>query len=216
MNPLALAFVSILVFRSGHQIEVVGPVNYQRDTAVFRAASSGALYSIPSSEIDRPASDRATELANRREEEKRKKLKVTPEEAKRLIDELQQNHGGTAPPRQATLETPPVAQTEQEKKVDSADEWRWRREARTYDEGVRQAQENLDLLESRIRATEDRITGFLQLGYKPAQFTYDTSQLQQMREAIPDAELALRRAERARAQFLDDARRQGVLPGWLR
>jgi len=35
-------------------------------------------------------------------------------------------------------------------------------------------------------------------------------------DQIPAAELEVTRAERANAQFRDDARKQGILPGWLR
>ena len=68
------------------------------------------------------------------------------------------------------------------------------------------------------RAAELRaqISGFLSLGYKPNQFSYQTTQLAYMQEQIPGAELQIQRAQRLYEQFRDDARRQGVIPGWLR
>ena len=41
-------------------------------------------------------------------------------------------------------------------------------------------------------------------------------ELVQTQEQIPRAELELHRAQREHDQFRDDARRQGVTPGWLR
>jgi len=43
-----------------------------------------------------------------------------------------------------------------------------------------------------------------------------TSQLGLAREQIPLARLEVSRAQRALDQFLDDARKQAILPGWLR
>ncbi|HYU24176.1 MAG TPA: hypothetical protein VEO74_03155, partial [Thermoanaerobaculia bacterium] len=60
------------------------------------------------------------------------------------------------------------------------------------------------------------IAGLLSLGYKPRQFTYDSTQLEATLAQIPRAELDVERAERAYAQFKENARRQGILPGWLR
>jgi len=68
----------------------------------------------------------------------------------------------------------------------------------------------------RAAQLRSRIAGFLSLGYKPNQFSYDTAVLQTTLEQIPYAELEVTRAERAYTQFRDDARRQGVMPGWLR
>jgi hypothetical protein len=90
------------------------------------------------------------------------------------------------------------------------------RPARAREEQVRRAQENLALLQQRISDLEFEISGFLSLGYTPQQFTYQTTQLAYAREQIPVAQREVSRAQRAYDQFRDDARRQGVLPGWLR
>ena len=87
---------------------------------------------------------------------------------------------------------------------------------RAYEEGVRRAQENLQLLLDRAEQLENEIRGFLSLGYTPRQFTYQTTILASVREQIPHAELQVQRAQRALEQFREDARRQGVMPGWLR
>ncbi len=74
----------------------------------------------------------------------------------------------------------------------------------------------MDLLESRAAELQAKIHSLVALGYKPAQFTYDTTELQRTRDRLPYARLEVTRALRANEQFREDARREGVLPGWLR
>ena len=127
-----------------------------------------------------------------RGENDRMKLRVSKEERDRLLRELEQNHNGT-PADPAGLNVPPPSR-----------------------ESIRRAREELDLLRTRAEQLRAHIAGLLSLGYKPRQFTYDSTQLEDMRAQIPRAELEVERAERAYAQFKENARRQGILPGWLR
>ena len=138
------------------------------------------------------------------------KLKGTEADRQRLIAELEQNHSGreAAPLRLADL--PPA----EPRNTDA--EWSWRSRARVYEEEIRQAKENLDLLEQKAAALRSHIAGLLSLGYKPSQFTYDATSLQGTLEQIPYAELAVTRAERAYDDFREEARRKGITPGWLR
>ena len=141
------------------------------------------------------------------------KLRVSPEEKARLLKELEENHSGNAGlPAEINVTAP----APEERAQATQDEWSWKRQARGYEEGIRQAQENLDLLRDKAAALRAHIGGLLGLGYKPAQFSYDTTVLAYTEEAIPNAELAVQRAERAYEQFRDEARRLGVPPGWLR
>ena len=96
------------------------------------------------------------------------------------------------------------------------EEWQWRREARAHEEAIRRAKEELELLEGRIADLRNKIQAFLALGYKPHQFTYDSTQLQHCIDSLPYARLEVTRAVRAFDQFREDARREGILPGWLR
>ena len=68
----------------------------------------------------------------------------------------------------------------------------------------------------RVSELQNKIQGFISLGYKPSQFTYDSTQLQNTLEQIPYARLEVTQAIRAYDQFREDARREGILPGWLR
>ncbi|MEA2488443.1 MAG: hypothetical protein QOH21_235, partial [Acidobacteriota bacterium] len=52
--------------------------------------------------------------------------------------------------------------------------------------------------------------------FKPHQYTYQATQLEHALAAIPRAELDITRAERLYAEFREDARKEGILPGWLR
>jgi hypothetical protein len=142
------------------------------------------------------------------------KLRVSPEEKARLLKELEENHSGTSGLPAAINVWPEP--TPEERGQASADEWSWKRQARGYEEAIRQAHENLNLLRDKAAALRAHIGGLLGLGYKPAQFSYDTTVLAYTEEAIPNAELEVQRAERAYDQFRDEARKLGVPPGWLR
>ena len=74
----------------------------------------------------------------------------------------------------------------------------------------------MQLLESRIEELRHQIHSFVSLGYEPRQFTYQTTQLTLAQEQLPAARLEVTRAERAWAEFKEDARKAGVMPGWLR
>jgi len=212
MNIATFFLLSTLVLRSGQHIDIDGPWHEDHGRIIFRTVE-GTLYSVPKDEVDldttramsvpplvtAPSSDRV-------------KLKVSEEEKKRLIAELEKNHSGL-PSRERTVGVEMVPEAP---RPNTDEEWNWRNRARDYEERIRQARENRELLITRTEALRSHISGLLSLGYKPSQFTYDSSQLQYMIEAIPNADLDLTRAERAYAQFRDDARRMDVPPGWLR
>ena len=218
MNPISLFLLTVstvLVLRSGERIDVEGPVREEHGRVIFRVAG-GPLYSLAAHEIDRDETRKAA--SEKPAERNRLKLRVSAEERDRLLKELERNHVGRPgkPGEPWPTALPPAPEPQAPSAVDSRDEWSWRREARSYEEGVRRAQENLALLQQRISDLEFEISGFLSLGYTPQQFTYQTTQLAYAREQIPAAHLEVSRAQRAYDQFRDDARRQGVLPGWLR
>ena len=198
-----------LVLRTGYRIDVDGSVKVDAGRVLFR--SGGALYSVAQEDVDLDAT-RAAGVPISVRDEKAGKLRVSPEEKQRLIKELEQNHNGTAA---AALELPP-GPSAQERAAATQDEWTWKRAARAYEEAIRQAQENLDLLRNKATAIRAHISGLLGLGYTPNQFSYDTTLLHNLEEQIPQAEMELQRAQRAYDQFKDDARRQGVPPGYLR
>ena len=210
-----ITVTSVLVLRSGDRIALDGPPRHENGLVVFRTAD-GSLFSIASEEIDVAA----TRAAEARERDPKaaapKKLKVSPEERDRLLQELSRNRGGTPPPPQQVLEEPPHLQTQEEVRESAREEWEWKREARALEENLTRAEENLQVILERIREFEGRIMGFISLGYRPAQFTYDSSVLEVTKLQVPRAELAIRQAERALAQFKDEARRLGIPPGWLR
>jgi hypothetical protein len=144
------------------------------------------------------------------------RLAVSEEERKRLLAELEKNRAG-GPAREVPIvrETPPPPSRE-EAREQRDEENRWRSQARAHEEAVRRANEDLYLLESRAKELYDQIQSFITLGYKPRQFTYQTTELERTREQIPYAKLEVTRAERAYNEFKEDARKQGILPGWLR
>ena len=218
MNLPAFVFItvsSVLVLRSGDRIALDGPPRQENGVVVFRTAD-GSLFSIAADEIDLEAT-RAAEAAERGPQAAApKRLKVSAEERDRLLRELSQNRGGTPPPPQQILEDPPPLHTQESVRESAREEWDWKREARALEENLTRAEENLIVILERIREFEGRILGFISLGYRPAQFTYDSSVLELTKLQVPRAELAVRQAERALAQFKDEARRLGIPPGWLR
>jgi len=216
MNLLPALLLSLttltLVLRTGERIAIDGPAREENGVVTFRA--QGTLYSLPASEIDRI--DDALPTPNPMPPNPTLKLRVSEENRKRLLAELEKNHSGTPTPshqRVEPLSPPPTAAQQQ---GSDEDEWQWRREALAYEESIRRAKEELELLETRARDLQLKIYQLVALGYKPRSFTYDSSQLARTLDQIPRAKLEVARAERAYAEFREEARRRGVMPGWLR
>lgn len=200
-----------LVLKSGARIAVDDGVKLESGVVYFR--SGGSLYSIPSIEVDLDAT-RTAANAVAAEPVDARKLRVTPEERERLLRELEQNHSGT-PASQEQMNVPPPAAAPASETA-KGDEWGWKKAAQAHEEEVRRAKENLALLQERIGELRSKISGFLSQGYKPSQFSYETTVLANYEEQIPQAELEVKRAERSQQQFLEEARRKGIMPGWLR
>ena len=201
-----------LVLSSGKRIPIDGSLRIDDGRVLFR--SGGTLYSIAAEEVDLDASQALGSTVTVTAANEKNMLKVPAEVRERLLRDLEQNHGG-APATREQLEIPPPP-PRAERQAAKQDEWTWKNAARQQEEQVRRAHEELDLLVNRVDELKSQIVGFLNLGYKPSQFSYQTTQLAYVQEQIPHAEVEVRRAERAYMQFLDDARRQGVMPGWLR
>lgn len=202
MNALLLAVTLVLV--SGDRIAVEGEPREDDGVVVFR--SGGLLYSVPAEEV---AAIEETPAAAQPKPTRR--LIVSEEKRRRLIEELERNHSG--PP--ATI--PPVPKVPpSEPAHPPEDEPLWRSRARAHEEAILRARENVALLEARAEELQAQIHAFVTLGFKPREFTYQTTQLARTLERIPYAKLEVERAERAWRQFREDARRAGVMPGWLR
>ncbi len=199
--------IPTLVLRSGQRIAVEGPIHEDNNLLVFREAG-GSLYSLLATEVDveqtraaiAPATVVLVEPPPVTVVDERLKLRVSESERARLLRELELNHSGTAAPPQTLLERPPEPPTRAEVQAQAVEEWAWRNRARSYEESIRQAKENLNLLEARAAQIQSKIRGLLSLGFKPGQFTYDTFQLQNTLEQIPYAELEVTRAVRTCCQ----------------
>ena len=206
----SLFLAGTLVLRSGQHIDVDAPWREENGRIVFRA--NGTLFSVPKDDVDLDTTRALAAPPLVVSPPGTLKLKATEEERKRLIAELEQNHSGTPGPRGVVAGVTTV----EESIPPNPDEWDWRNRARNYEERLRQARENRDLLVTRAEQLRSHISSLFSLGYRPSQFTYDTAQLQYTLEAIPAAELEITRAQRAYDQFRDDARRMGIPPGWIR
>ncbi|HYC90443.1 MAG TPA: hypothetical protein VEO54_14595 [Thermoanaerobaculia bacterium] len=204
MNALVLAVT--LILNSGDRIAVEGTLREENGAMIFR--SGGQLYSIPAAEVLR-----VEENEEQPKEQPKRRLRVSEERLKELIAELEKNRAGTGtpPPPAPTLkplpkEQPPAPQ----------EEALWRSRARAHEEQIRRAQEEVALLEARVEELQAEISSLFALGYTPRDFTYQTTQLARTRERIPHAKLEVTRAQRAWDQFREEARKAGVMPGWLR
>ena len=201
-----------LVLRSGERIAIEAPLRVDGAQVVFRSA--GALYTIPTDEVDIDASRAEGNPVRIQASTRGPRLRVSAEERDRLLRDLEENHSGTATPMTAVnvLPTPTAGERAQM----SDEEWSWRNRVRAYEEQVLRAQEDLNLLQDKAESLKAHIAGLLSMGYKPSQFTYDSTQLAYTLDQIPRAELEVARSQRVYDRFRDDARKQGVTPGWLR
>jgi hypothetical protein len=197
-----------LFLRNGTRFDVEGPIREEQGHIIFR---SGTLFSIPVAEVDMEATRAAVTKTVLVTVDQDRKLKVSPAERDRLLRELEQNHSG-GPVQAIALEKV----VEPREPADKGDEWSWRNGARAHEEAIVRAKENVALLRDRAELLQRQIQQFVALGYRAGQFSYQSSELQLTLDQIPAAELEVTRAERANAQFRDDARKQGILPGWLR
>lgn len=197
-----------LILRDGTRFEVNGPIREEGGRIIFR---SGTLYSILVSEVDMEATRAAVTKGVLVTADPDRKLKVSAAERDRLLHELEQNHSGSPAPA-----LNPEKVVEPREAPDKGDEWSWRTAARAHEEAIVRAKENLALLRDRAAMLKRQIEQFVALGYRSRQFTYQSSELQLTLEQIPAAELEVTRAERANAQFREDARKAGIMPGWLR
>jgi hypothetical protein len=97
---------------------------------------------------------------------------------------------------------------------EKGDEWSWRKAARTHEEAIRRSKEDVELLRSRAELLKRQIEQFFALGYRPNQFTYQSSELQLTLDQIPVAELEVKRAQRANDQFREARSMRNILRPW--
>jgi hypothetical protein len=209
--PAPAQITTTLILRNGTRFEVDGPIREEQARIIFR--TSGRLYSIPLTDVDLDATRAAVTKAIVVTSDSGKKLKVSAPERDRLLHELEQNHTGK-PSSAATAERLPEPREAAE--PTNGDEWSWRAAARAHDEAIRRAKENVELLRTRLSALQQQIQQFFALGYRANQFTYQSSELEITQSQLPAAELEVTRAQRENDQFREDARKQGIMPGWLR
>jgi hypothetical protein len=205
------ALTTTLILRNGTQFEVEGPIREERARIIFR--TSGRLYSIPLADVDMDATRAAVTKAVVVTSDSGKKLKVSAPERDRLLRELEQNHTGKPSSSATSDRLPEVRETAE---PPNGDEWSWRTAARAHEEAIRRAKENAELLRTRASALKQQIEQFFALGYHANQFTYQSTELQYTQDQLPAAELEVTRAQRENDQFREDARKQGIMPGWLR
>jgi hypothetical protein len=200
-----------LILRNGTRFEVEGPIREEQARIIFR--TSGKLYSIPLADVDMDATRAAVTKAVVVTSDSGKKLKVSASERERLLRELEQNHTGKPSAAAAGDRLPEPREVAE---PSNRDEWSWRLAARAHEEAIRRAKENVELLRTRASALKDQIQQFFALGYRANQFTYQSSELEITQSLLPAAELEVTRAQRENDQFREDARKQGITPGWLR
>lgn len=210
--------VDRLILRTGEQIPIRGDITVSGGVVLFES-EGGTLYSIPTHEIDFEATDQLARLEQSGSlAPPPRSLRVSEEEKQRLLREISENHRGVPTPSQdwESAKPEPARTRAEDTPKQSQDEWHWKNLARQHEESLRAADEELTLLVKTESDLERQVLGFLSLGYQPNQFSYQVLRLQTTRDSMDRARLEVERARRRLDQFRDDARRQGILPGWLR
>lgn len=216
--------VEEIVLLNGAVIEVDDLVRVERGRLIY-AGPDGVLYSIRLTDIDVEETD-ARLPANRKpkrsapepaQEVSRsslpRDLPVSEEEKRRILEEMEsKSHTGRprnpeAEPAEADLEIAVEGET---------GEWEWRAAARRFNAAIGEAKERLASARQREKELNDLLLFFSGASGDATNYSYLMYQLSDLRSLIPRLENDVRRAERERLQFLDDARRQGIPPGWLR
>jgi hypothetical protein len=205
------AITTTLILRNGTRFEVEGPIREEQARIIFR--TEGKLYSIPLADVDMDATRAAVTKAVVVTSDSGKKLKVSATERERLLRELEQNHTGKPSSAAAGDHLPEPREVAE---PSNRDEWSWRLAARAHEEAIRRAKEDVELLRTRESALKEQIQQFFALGYRAKQFTYQSTELEITQAQLPAAELEVTRAQRENDQFREDARKQGIMPGWLR
>jgi hypothetical protein len=219
--------VEQIVLRSGAVMNVTEVVRLERGRVIF-AGADGALFSIRLSDIDVEATDARLQAggkpgaagdapgqsASEEGEYLRRRLPVSEEEKRRILAEMEaRSHTGRAAPQPAYEEPEPDLRVAIRGKTDEEE---WRRRSRAHRDAVERVQRELDLAIRQERQLNDVVLFLAGRSQDASNYGYLVHQLQDVRSMIPRIRISLEQAEQAWQRFQDDARRQGVLPGWLR
>jgi len=218
-----LLLATILTLDGGSRIE--GEIIERANGRVVVKTASGLLYSLSEtsirSEISTPAPAQPVKKTPPRPPERASrlpelKIRVADAEKKRLLAELSKNHSGKNAPKQSWEIDKPRPVEEKFEVTEKSDESYWREESRKRVEAVRQATEQLELMTRREREIEDTVRMMLLSGVNPDHLGHQMNALNDTRTMREQARLEIGRAQRDLTALQEDARREGILPGWLR
>jgi hypothetical protein len=214
---------TLFVLEGGSRIE--GEVVGRQNGRLLIRTSNGLVYSVEERSIvsesssaaippRKPASpgvpkDAKSILSSQR-------IRVSAKEKQRLLTELSKNRRGKPAPLQSWEKKKPAAVESSLEVTERSDESWWREQSRQKEEAVRRAEEQLELYTRREREIEDTVRMMLLSGVHPNSLGYQMNHLSDMRTMRDQARLEIERAKRELATFRDDARKEGILPGWLR
>lgn len=210
-----------IVLRSGERIAVSGELRREGDRVIFRSRS-GALYSLPASDIDEEPTARAASpqpaSAAGAEPQKPATRKLRGDEAtkRKLLADLAKSRGTPVQPAPPTATPQAIPAAAAAADAEKKSEESWRRRSLTIEANLKIAQDRVRYLEARIRDLDDEVRALLVLGNAPDTISRQVVELQDTKARLERAETDLKSAEAERAAFQDEARRAGVLPGWLR
>jgi len=215
---------SALVLRHGGTIPIREIVDI-RDGRIFYLDRGGILYSVDEDEVDlsktesspSPRSTRAGSPASE-ERPKRLDLAVSPEERDRLISEFARTaRRGIAPPDlPSESRATNVEQEEKEPSPTPKDENYWRSNARALRASVERSEQALASAKERERTLSAQILFFAGRSGDASEYSYLVRELEDVRSSIKSLEDQVVTSRRQLAEFLDRARTEDVLPGWLR
>ena len=219
---LSLLLATVLTLDGGSRIE--GEIVERKSGRVIIRTASGVLYSLAESSIRSESitpvpQPEVKTTAMKRERSARLpelKIRVPDAEKKRLLAELSKNHSGKTAPKQSWEIAKPEPAEEKLVVTEKSDESYWREESRKRGEAILQAKEQLELLTRREQELEDTVRMMLATGVNPDHMGHQMNALADTRTMRDQARLEIGRAERDLRALHEDARREGILPGWLR
>lgn len=212
-----------LVLRNGAGTIPIREIVAVRDGRVLYRDRSGVLYSIPAKDVDLDASA-DSKLGSATDETKpssaktprARPLALTPEERERLVREFERTARPGKPPApietaDSTTETRPATK----KKTSHGEEY-WRSRSLRLQASVQRATKALADAKQHEQDLTDQLLFFAGTSGDATKYSYLVKELADTRDRIPRLQKAVESAQSDLEAFMDEARRQNVLPGWLR
>lgn len=216
--------ISTIELRTGELIQAVGPIERQGSRIVFRVGTRA--FSVKTDEVvsisqgvpapTTPTPPPPDTIHVSRQPRTPVPLRVDRSTAEKILNSIEAAPEDSPAARSAALPADVSHPPPSPDAPDPRDEHYWRERWRDAKDRVTYAREELELLRQREQRLNDEILGLLSLGFDQSQMARQAWQLQNTRDQMERAALEIERAERDLTRVLNDARREGIYPSWLR